>query len=90
MTRRGFDMPAIYRDKNAPPVHPDAPLSHNERRALQIEAKRREELRQENERTYRAHLTSTLPRMVRILEGVKANEEERTRPADNTGGSDDA
>lgn len=53
--------------RNLPAIHPDTPLSPNERKAIANDAARKALKIKENEEYYKDFFDCTLPRMVRIL-----------------------
>ena len=53
--------------RNLPAIHPDTPLSPNERKAIANDAARKALRIKENQKTLDDYFACTLPRMVRIL-----------------------
>lgn len=53
--------------RNLPAIHPDTPLTPNERKAIASDAAKKALRIKENEEYYKDFFACTLPRMVRIL-----------------------
>lgn len=53
--------------RNLPAIHPDTPLTPNERKAIASDAARKALKIKENQKVLDEYFESTLPRMIRIL-----------------------